>query len=292
MSAADDLARLADLAAVRADAVEAAAYDGTLADWLYWNWYAALPSVRPPEPAPPPFDRLGGALNALVDRVAPWEGDWIVLLLGADGLILAGRGSIQRMASPGRFASVDRPGLPPVPGERVWLAPLISFVDPATGQWAAQSPQMPEAPMRRFYFSVGPAHVGPLAAALAALLHRRSLRFSMKCPGAAAGFDRTDALVLYLAREDADAAEETIVATALATGVPMREGRPALTRALAPGIATADDPGDGRSFGQARCALLAAAIASAPGERRLAEVLTVALVDAGIDPAEPWRQPA
>jgi hypothetical protein len=291
LTARDDLARLVTLVRSHAAEIDAADRDDDLAEWLYWRWYAASGDIAATG-EPQPFDRLGGALNALIDRVGPWESDWVVLSLGTDGSVLAGRGGLQRLVSPGRFASVDRPGLPPVPGERVWVPPLIGFVDAATGQWAAQSPQAPDGALRRFYVNVSSAGVGFVMLAIVTLLHQRGTQFSMKCPGADNGFGRADTLVLYTRRDDAEPLEEALVAAVHATGTTLRDGQPALTRRLANGMATADDPGDGQSYGQSRCALLAKVVSEHRHDRALPERLTAALVQAGIDPTEPWRQPS
>ena len=69
---------------------------------------------------------------------------------------------------------------------------------------------------------------------------------------------------------------------------------PTFTREVAPGIALADEPGDGTPFARHRCRLLASALVRAghgagPDQRRAAVLL--ALTSAGLDPATPHLNP-
>jgi hypothetical protein len=70
----------------------------------------------------------------------------------------------------------------------------------------------------------------------------------------------------------------------------VRAGRPPLTFELAPGIAWAEDPGDGDSFGEERCRALAAAAPGADLEEFLGSA-AAAFAAAGLDPARPWLRP-
>lgn len=70
----------------------------------------------------------------------------------------------------------------------------------------------------------------------------------------------------------------------------LREGSPPLCRPLARGLASAEDPGNGMSFGEHRCHLLALALAGAAPDP-LTEVARV-FAEHGIDPAAPHRSPA
>jgi hypothetical protein len=73
---------------------------------------------------------------------------------------------------------------------------------------------------------------------------------------------------------------------------------PPLTRVLGRGVAVAEDPGDGRSFGESRCAAVAAGIATllpdrlADDDDAVAEALGASLAAAGISPSRPYRAEA
>jgi hypothetical protein len=230
----------------------------------------------------------------VIDRIGSWTEDWVVLSIGTDGSLLASRDGVVRPAMIGHYASVDRPGLPAVPGVRVSLPPLLSWVDGQTGQWAAQSLLPPDAPLLRLYLNVGAADVGLAVAALAASLAERQTRFSMKCPGTPNGFARADALVVYLNRADWQSCADPLLRALGVSAIRLRSGTPAMTRRLADGIAVADDPGDGQSYGQSRCAILAPALAQVLVQNDLdlgtiVDVFESALSDAGLDPADPWN---
>ncbi len=292
MTVHTDLKRLAALvAANRPDVVKAA--DGArLPRWLYERWYLAPEEGLPPDTIASPYDSLGAALSAVADMAVDWETDWIALSVTEDGSCLAGRKAEQRVAQPGRYVGFDRPGLPTVPGERLALPCLLSWVDAATGQWAAQSNVPPDGRRIRLYVNVGSDAVGEAVAALTRWLAREKIAFSMKCPGIAAGFARTDALVLYLSELKTPNRESEVIACLKPLAHKLRAGRPALTRALMPGVAFADDPGNGMSFGEHRCDILASAVsASLTQNLDLVGALVAALRNARVDPEQPWRQP-
>jgi hypothetical protein len=73
----------------------------------------------------------------------------------------------------------------------------------------------------------------------------------------------------------------------------LEPGTPALTKKLAPGLALAEDPGRGESFGLTRCQTIAEGIVRAyeRGRESLEErqaTVEEALAEAGVDPAAPY----
>lgn len=289
MSGALDLARLARLASAHRGEIAQAGSEEAVATWLYERWYLDPDGLEEEAAEKFPFDGLGGPLGALIARAAPWEIDWVVLSASPDGSIVAGRGNVTRLQHAGSYASGSRFGLPPVPGEQVSISPFLSFIDPPTGQWAAQSPEPPIGPLVRTYFNVGPSGVGAVIDAFLAKL-AGGLRFSMKCPGQLSGFTRSDALVLYLEASAWPAIEKALLGAMKPLRAKFRRGRPALTRKLGPGLAFAEDPGGGMSFGRSRCTVLAPALLNGldQAEPQMVETLNHALRGAGIDPKRPW----
>jgi len=104
---------------------------------------------------------------------------------------------------------------------------------------------------------VGLAGAPELVRSLSARLNFFQVPFRFKCSVMPGQYERTDVAVLYLAKRlfpfVADALQEVYpeVRPHLQPEVPF------LTRRLAPGVGTAEDPGNGESFGQHRCRLLA-----------------------------------
>lgn len=293
MTALADLHRLAALVGANRSDIARATAEGELPRWLYEHWYLTPAEGFSSEGMVPPYGELGNALNAVADAAGDWDNDWIALSISDDGSCLAGRQSAQRVAQPGRYAGFDRPGLPTVPGERVALPHLLSWIDSASGQWAAQSNTAPDGPRIRLYVNIGADAVGEAVAALTRWLATERIAFSMKCPGTTAGFARADALVLYLAKDEWPKRQAEVIECLEPLLPNLRAGTPALTQALMPGLAFAEDPGNGMSFGEQRCAILAPAIGALMKEEREPVALLVAALEAGgLDPERPWRRPA
>ncbi|HYO45595.1 MAG TPA: T3SS effector HopA1 family protein [Gemmatimonadota bacterium] len=79
-------------------------------------------------------------------------------------------------------------------------------------------------------------------------------------------YERCDTAVAVVERRDFDRAGDAILASADAWAERLRPGTPAFARRMAPGVAVADDPPDGGSFGVLRCRQLAEGIARANRE--------------------------
>ncbi len=109
----------------------------------------------------------------------------------------------------------------------------------------------------RFYWNVAPDGAAPLLALLAARLERRRIPFQFKVPVAPAGYDRADGGVLYCAAEDVAALIDIVGEACAALGPSLRDDVPLFARRLAPGLALAESPQGGESFGMHRCRLLA-----------------------------------
>lgn len=99
---------------------------------------------------------------------------------------------------------------------------------------------------------------------------------------------RTDSAVITVGRDDVPALARVVLRLGERAPFALAPSVPAFTRQIAPGIALADQPGAGTSFGRHRCRLVAAGLVAAghgagPAERRGAVLAT--LRAAGLDPA-------
>lgn len=100
-----------------------------------------------------------------------------------------------------------------------------------------------------------------------------------------------DATVLYLPVDALDELQEPIRAL-LHDVQPFLVGTtPALTLRIGRGAALAQNPGDGRGYGEHRCSLLAGTVLTHPNHnhRQLVERTLSALRRAGVDPQQPYR---
>jgi hypothetical protein len=285
--------------------------------WLYREWYIAIdesasanadadagtgadtgagsasdPAVR--------RDTLDALLRACVPASSVWETGWVATRVHRDGGCDAQRGQSIRTLRLGDFVNSARPGLPVVPGDALDVCARVDWIDTATAMWYLQSTHGPPvAPLVRLYFSVRADSVAAVLRVLTAALASHAMRFVLKCPLHPSHYLRADALVLYVEKSSAAAVEmlarEVAIAREMAGS--LRVSRPALTRALAPGVSMADDPGADTSFGEHRCRLLAPAVRSlmetpaASIDEALAR-LHGALANAGVDPVHPWLSPA
>jgi len=149
----------------------------------------------------------------------------------------------------------------------------------------------PVPPTVRCYLNVIPDAAPRVFADLAAGLESAGVAFAAKLLDNPANFGRPDAAVFYTSRPDAAALVRCAV-DAWDEGA-FGDDVPAFTREVAPGIAIADDPGDGVSFGYHRCGLIArglATAATADPYARLGSIIDEFL-RAGIDPARPHLAP-
>jgi hypothetical protein len=99
---------------------------------------------------------------------------------------------------------------------------------------------------------------------------------------------RSDAAVITVGRDDVPALARVALRLGERAPFALAPSVPAFTRQIAPGVALADQPGHGTSFGRHRCRLVAAGLVAAghgagPADRRAA--VLEALHSAGLEPA-------
>jgi hypothetical protein len=264
---------------------------------LYRDWYAPAAPVEPIGSGQPPlFGQYRAAHAASTTFVAAQ-----VVALAPGGIVLAARDAERpRALLAGDYchASPNRRGLAPRVGEQLLIVQRQD-APPAEGWWRTWGggwrPSDPPEALTRLYFAVEPARVLELIGHLTAVLQELATPWLLKAAAEQAALGRPDAVVIYLPSADlGDVGESAPVIRALAscaTGL-VREERPALTAAIARGVALAEDPADGQSFGERHSAVVARALLEA--RRAGADphpVLVSALRAAGTDPVQPHLRP-
>ena len=257
-----------------------------LADTLYASWHAGLGTSAPALPTgPSSVLELLRRSHAGSER---WDSGWVVAAATAATLTVVREGAVREVAPPD-YVNTVRPGVPPAPGEAVAIVERSDWLDPS-GWWAAASARhgFPETDAVRVYCSAPVAAVAPAIAALTGALDAAGIAWGLKAPPDAAGYHRRDPVVATLARADwARFAPHLGEAGARLAGV-LRPELPPLAKPLALGLAVAEDPGGGRSFGELRCGQVAAALTADVLEAAdPVEALASALQAAGVDPARP-----
>lgn len=114
------------------------------------------------------------------------------------------------------------------------------------------------------------------------------LGFLAELAGDPAACHRTDTATVTVRRSDAAAVARVARRLQQRSPFALAASVPAFTRQLAPGIALADEPGHGTSFGRHRCRLVAAGIVAAghsAGSAGRRESVLRTLTAAGLDPA-------
>ncbi|NJB87373.1 hypothetical protein GGR26_003153 [Lewinella marina] len=122
-----------------------------------------------------------------------------------------------------------------------------------------------DAPLSRLYLNVSYPGAGPMMQLVTTLLNERRLPFDFKVANAGTGFNRCDSAVLYFPRRNLPTLLELLLPRLLEAGRRgyLRDVTPALTCRLTSGVAAADDPENGDSFGHHRCQVIAHGIVAA-----------------------------
>ncbi|MGI8671264.1 MAG: T3SS effector HopA1 family protein [Luteitalea sp.] len=270
------------------------AHEDPVVDWLYTTWYTAVPERLVVDPSAHHRPDLAMVLRAALPASVRWATGWVVLDVGRHGTCVAGRRGHARQVRAGEYANLSRPGVPVRPGDAVAISECIDWVDGDSGFWATRSVQgEPSPPWLRVYWSVSVRDIARVLTDVTTTLERLNLRYSLKCPVRSAAFGRVDALIVYLERADWIGARDAITVLARDLEPRLRPWCPPLTLRLAHGVACADDPGGGLSFGQSRCRMLAVAVHALVDQPTASadagiEVCLRALSDARVDPERPW----
>jgi hypothetical protein len=214
--------------------------------------------VRDDPSEDPSLIRSLSVANASQDR---WEHGWSISQVHSSGQITAQRGNVSRSLWAGQFLSQDGPGARPRPGAQISIFyPRESMTLQSGFYYCFGETSEDESfalGLVRIYWNVAIEGAPELVGRLSARLNFFQVPFRLKCSVMPSQFARTDVAVVYLAKRlfplVADLLHEVYpgVSPFLGPDVPL------FTFRLAPGVGIAEDPGNGESFGQHRCRLLA-----------------------------------
>lgn len=226
-----------------------------LAQALYGNFYCV------PQPAGPGYDPDPAAFLAGLRSANPvtarFEGGWTVARIDPSGIILADPMGRQRAAA---LADILPYGGGIAPGRPVRLAVQREMVTGPGGHYVILGRPIRDARAGgqvRFYWNFGTGGAAPFLESVGGGLERRRIPFQAKVPASPGGYGRSDCGVLYLNSEDVEAALDIVAATLKRLGGALRADTPLFARKLAPGLAFAESPPGGDSFGMHRCRLVA-----------------------------------
>ena len=231
-----------------------------LRDLLYQYMFTRRFGDPAPTPeAVPGFAQRLSQANASREQ---WSEGWQIEQVLGEGRVLARRHDLRRMLWPGEFVLRDGTAmaLRPDAWVSVFQARESHTMQPgfyfAFGE--ALADEQDDTNLLRLYWNVSAAGAIALVARLTERLNRFGVPFKFKCVNAAEHYGRLDAAVLYthrrfhrLLRLQLDDVLAGFDARHVGPATPL------FALPLRPGVALAEDPPGGESFGMHRCRLLA-----------------------------------
>lgn len=241
----------------------------------------------------PPAHGLGTFVAALSQANCGdgcWESGWAVERRDEHALELT-RGGLTLLASEGDWRARGSGDFElRLPKELLRLSPgyYIAVLDHG----------LPESgPVVRLYWNLRAAGAIAFVREATRFGNGAGIRGRLKVVNDPRHFDRADAAVMYVAGDDLGAVAELARVVHRRVSVDLNAHVPGFTKKLAPGVAVAEDPGGGSSFGQHRCHLVAEGIVRAHerGHGQIAgrvAVVREVMAEHGVDPDAPYRRGA
>ena len=256
-------------------------------------------AVAPPTTFTDMADGLSRA-NAGRER---WDHGWQIYETAPNGVIQAHKHGKAQMFYPGQYQTLGAaPGAPPAIQNgafvSVYLAKEMRFFQDGFYIVLGEEvqPWYEQVTLVRVYWHADAAGAETLVREVTRRFNRFQVPFRFKCLSYRELYDRYDSAVLFVGRRQWDIT--TLLIRELYDKVKdhLAPETPLFTKRIAPGLALAEDPGNGDSFGTSRCRLIAEGLWSAysrglQSEPARIEDITAAFVRAGIAPDRPWLAP-
>jgi HopA1 effector protein family len=283
------------LAAVRvARAAVAPLGRRALEELLYTAWFSRATGRPATVGGAAPAPSLAARLRAAHAATARLDAGWSARRVGPAGALLAERAGELLELSPPDYLNIDRPAVPVRVGDALAVTARRDWIDAGSAWWVTSAAAGPApAAMARVYWNCPSQSAAALVAGITGALEAARLPYTLKCPLADELFDRTEPVVLYLGFAEWAAAKPALRAVHASLAAQLRPAVPPLTLRLGPGAAAAEDPADGRSFGQSRAAAVADGLVRAAQRQLSDDDAAIAVVAEGlaahdISPARPY----
>ncbi len=216
------------------------------------------------------------AANAARPR---WQTGWRIESAQNGGWISAQRDGLNRAFAPGEFITKEGPGMPLRVGSLVDVFLAVESLHMQPGFYFAFSETLADEAdnesLLRFYWHLQPSGAAPLLNVISSQFTRFQVPYRFKCLTHPGAYIRTDSAVLFVPRRWYQIAARLLREARHSVAPHLRPDSPLFTKPLADGLAFAEDPGNGQSFGMYRCSALARAIrevAPTQGPSKVAEV--------------------
>ena len=185
-----------------------------------------------------------------------WEPGWIVVAKLARNSLLVKRHGVQFQTGPDEVSVADETCAVRTPnGRRSLLPGFYLIIGDARPRERSES-----GIISRFYWHLTSRIAPGFVAMLSDSFNSQKIPFTAKVISRPSDYQRADAGVLYLAKDDFHRASDSLERIYEAVKTGLRKDVPLFTKQLAPGLGVAEDPGVVLSFGQHRCHIVAAAL--------------------------------
>lgn len=198
-------------------------------------------------------------LSAANTGSASWQPDWIIRGFEPDGEVVAEKYGIRFWMQSSDFRpttshpQVGDTGWARVPKESCSLVPGFYLASGDAGEAEGDGHDT-----LRVYWHLWSGGAASLVAWLTDTLNRIGMPFALKLLAIPHAYPRSDAAVLYVSPCSYHRLISPLSRIYREIRPWLRPSVSAFAKPIAPGLAIAEDPGDGSSFGQHRCTLLAA----------------------------------
>jgi len=266
---------------------------------LYATVYNRPFDERPVTP-PATFTEIADVLSRANAGRERWDHGWQVYEAAPNGVIQAHKHGKAQMFYPGQYQPLGAaPGAQPAIQNgafvNVYLAKEMRFFQDGFYIVLGEQvqPWYEQVTLVRLYWHVDAAGAEALVRHVTRRFNRFQVPFRFKCLSYRELYDRYDAAVLFVGRRQWDITALLVRELYDAVKDRLQPETPLFTKQLAPGLALAEDPGNGESFGTSRCRLVAEGLwnAYARGlqtESARIEDITATFVRAGIPPDRPY----
>jgi hypothetical protein len=188
-----------------------------------------------------------------------WQSGWVVRALRDDGGVIAESEGVRFWIASDQFRAARTPVQP---GDRVQVRVPSDYRQLVPGFYMAtgDADDSDDSPIVRIYWNISARGALPLMGHITQELNRARLPFRFKAPLDPRDYGRSDAAVLYLPIAHFASAMPILARITAAVRPLMGAETSLFSRRCEPGVALAEDPGDGSSFGQHRARLIADAL--------------------------------
>jgi hypothetical protein len=267
---------------------------------LYGSVYNRHFDLDAPPQAPASFTDMSDELSRANPGRERWDHGWQVYQTQPNGMVHAHKQGRAQMFYPGQYMVLG--GATP-PGTSIATGAIISaylakemrhFQEGfyiALGEHV--QPYYEQTTLVRVYWNLTPEAAAPLLQQLVSRFNRFQVPFRFKCLSYRELYDRYDAGVLFIGRRQWDISSLLVAELYRSLGSSLHPETPLFTKRLAPGLAVAEDPSDGESFGTSRCRFAAEGLWAAyqGGAQHVDDrmnAIAAAFARAGLSREHPW----